>query len=215
MKWKEVLLKMKKILGTIALAMMVLLPITVNAAIGGNITCDDLDQDTKTKTCYITGSATNGDSLTEYTGTLKLVNAAIVSITPASGWTDASSGTNLKFTSSTEVSGSSFKVATIVFSYTGTAGEKCTITFTPCYTSDGEYTCGTPTSVEESYTCKVVNGTYYGKDGSVVTADVYNSECADNPQTGSFVPYAVIISGLALAVVVFTVSRRNTKLYKI
>ncbi len=209
---------MKKVIGLIVLAMMVVVPMGVNAALDfSGFRCDEkvtAADGSVTETCYIIGSATNGSSISRFTATLTLQNMSIKSITASSPWTDYSNGTNLSFTASTSVSSSNFTIATIVFNVDNTA-EKCAVQFTPCYTEDGSYGCGDPVEVTEKYSCKIVEGTYYGKDGSVVTESVYNSQCLDNPQTGNFLPYVVIFAGIALAVGVFTISRRNTKLYKI
>lgn len=209
---------MKRVIGLIVLAMMVVLPMKVNAALDfSGFTCDDkvtAADGTVTKTCYIIGKATNGSSISKFSGTLTLQNMSIKEIKASDPWTNYSSGTSLSFTSSTNVSSESFTIATIVFTVDNTA-EKCAVQLIPCYTEDGTYGCGNTVEVTENYTCKVVDGKYYGKNGVEVTEAVYNSECVTNPQTGSFMPYIVIVAGIALAVGVFTISRKNTKLYKI
>lgn len=209
---------MKKVIGLIVLAMMVVIPMRVNAALDfSGFKCDDkvtASDGSVTKTCYIIGKATNGSSISKFTGTLTLQNMSIKSITASDPWTDASNGTSLAFNASTNVSSSNFTIATIVFNVDN-AAEKCAVQLVPCYDENGTYGCGNTVDVTESYTCKVVNGKYYGKNGTEVTADVYEAECVNNPQTGSFVPYVVIVAGIALAVGVFTISRKNTKLYKI
>lgn len=53
------------------------------------------------------------------------------------------------------------------------------------------------------------------EDNEVQTNDVSQKEEIENPQTGSFVSYLVIVGGIVLAVVIFIISRKNTKLYKI
>lgn len=209
---------MKKVIGLIVLAMMVVLPMSVNAALDfSGFKCDDkvtAADGSVTKTCYIIGKATNGSSLSKFSGTLTLQNMSIKSITASSPWTNESNGTSLSFSASTNVSSDSFTIATIVFNVDN-AAEKCAVQLVPCYDENGNYGCGNTIEVTESYTCKVVNGKYYGKNGTEVTAEVYEAECVNNPQTGNFVPYVVIIAGIALAVGVFTISRKNTKLYKI
>ncbi len=209
---------MKKVLSLFVLAMMVILPMKVNAALDfSGFYCDDKVEaadGTVTKTCYIVGKATNGSSINKFTGTLTLQNMSIKSITASNPWTDNSTGTNLDFTASQSVSSSSFTIATIVFTVNNKA-EKCAVQLIPCYTEDGKNGCGNSVQVTEEHICKVVDGTYYGEDGSEVTAEEYAAQCVSNPQTGNFVPYIVIIAGIALAVGVFTISRKNTKLYKI
>lgn len=46
-------------------------------------------------------------------------------------------------------------------------------------------------------------------------SNVTSKEEIENPQTGSFVPYAVIGIGIIMASLAFKISRKNTKLYKI
>ncbi len=220
---------MKKVIGLIVLAMMVVLPMTVNAKIifeesvkgvdgkpgsKDGFYCDEVDQASKTKTCYIVGRTTEGDTISKFTAQLTLQNMSIKSVTANAPWTNNSNGTNLSFEASTNVSGDKFTIATIVFEVNNLA-EKCALQFIPCFTENGNYGCGTNVTVTESYVCRIVDGKYYGKNGNEVTEAVYNAECVNNPQTGSSVPYVVIIAGIALAVIVFTVSRKNTKLYKI
>lgn len=210
---------MKRVIGLIVLAMMIILPMSVNAALDfSGFRCDDkvtASDGSVTKTCYVVGKATNGSSISNFTAQLTLQNMSIKSITPSSPWVDnGSNGTQLKFTSSTNVSSDNFTIATIVFNVDNTA-EKCAVQLIPCYDENGTFGCGNTVEVTESYVCKIVNGKYYGKNGTEVTAEVYEAECMNNPQTGSFVPYVVIIAGIALAVGVFTISRKNTKLYKI
>ncbi len=205
---------MKKVIGLIVLAMMIVLPMKVNAGFGFQFNCDEIDETTNTKTCYIVGSTTGSSSLNKVNGTLTLQNMTVKSITASSPWTDYSNGTQLEFTSPTNVTGASFTIATIVFDI-NVKGQDCAVTFVPCYTEDGTYGCGNAIKVEEKFTCRIVDGKYYGKNGNEVTAEVYNAECVNNPQTGNSMPYLVIIAGIVLAVGVFTVSRKNTKLYKI
>lgn len=212
---------MKRVISLIVLAMMIVLPMSVNAALDfSGFKCDDkvtAADGSVTKTCYIIGKATGGSSISKFTATLTLQNMSIKSITASDPWTDASSGTNLVFNSSKNVSDSTFTIATIVFNVDNTA-EKCAVQLIPCYTEDGSYGCGNTVEVdekEEKNTCKIVGGKYYGKNGNEVTKEVYEAECVSNPQTGNFVPYIVIVAGIALAVGVFTISRKNTKLYKI
>ena len=207
---------MKRVMGLIVLAIMVVLPISVNAELSGkySFNCTE-DKVAHTMTCSINADV-SGKSLTKFSGILTLGPAvSIKSITPNDTWTDESNGTNLNFSTSSGKIGT-FKIATIVFDIKADSPDKdCTVSLMPCATEDGLYGCGSEIKVTEGYTCKVVDGKYYGKNGNEVTAEVYNAECVNNPQTGNFVPYVVIIAGIALAVGVFTISRKNTKLYKL
>lgn len=220
---------MKKVIGLIVLAMMIVLPMSVNADLAFNETvkgsskdgfyCEATKKDERgnatEETCYIIGRATGGSSLTKFTATLALQNMTVKSITASSPWVNEStSNTNLVFTTTSPVSSAKFTIATIVLDV-NTAGDKCAVELIPCYDENGNFGCGNKITVEESYTCRVVGGKYYGKNGNEVTEAVYNAECVTNPQTGNSMPYLVIIAGIVLAVGVFTISRKNTKLYKI
>lgn len=197
---------------------MIILPINANAALDFNgIKCDSKVYEADgsvTETCYIIGSATNGSSISQFTATLNLENLTIKNIQANTPWTDYSTGTSLSFRASSSVTGENFTIATIVFNVID-AAEHCSVQIVPCFDENNNFTCGDPVVVEEVYTCKVVDGTYYGKNGNVVTEDVYNSECVKNPQTGNFVPYIVITAGIILAFTVFTITRKNNTLYKI
>lgn len=228
---------MKKIIGFIVLAMVVILPMHVDAGLAFNETIktengipgskdgfycevtkrvnpnDDKSAATE-ETCYIIGRATDGSSISNFTGVLTLQNMTIKSITANGPWVNQSNGTQLKFTSSTPVSDSKFTIATIVLDI-NVAGSYCAVQLHPCYDDNGKNECGNKIEITEKYTCRVVGGKYYGKNGNEVTEAVYNAECVNNPQTGSSMPYIVIIAGIVLAISVFTISRKNTKLYKI
>jgi hypothetical protein len=210
---------MKKLISLVVFAIMVVLPISVKASgVSYGISCDVMDETTRTKTCEIYGTSTGSSSVTSFQATLGLTNVSVKTITAAAPWVSSSSGTNLVFKSSTAVSGTNFKIATIVFDVAeGTTSESnCKIELNVCSDANGEFTCEEETvTATPTYSCKVVNGTYYGSDGSVVTEEEYNSACVSNPQTGNFLPYAVIAAGVVLAIAVFTVSRKNNKLYKI
>ena len=227
---------MKRVIGIVAFAMMLALPMGVKADLAfqesskgskDGFYCDVTKQDANgnavEERCYVVGRATGGSSISRFTAVLTLQNMSVVAINAntGAGWTDAtqswsasSTTINLAFNNANAVSASPFTIATIDVKV-NTVGEKCAIQLTPCYDENGNYTCGNTVVVTETYVCKIVNGKYYGKNGTEVTAAVYEAECVNNPQTGNFVPYVVIIAGIALAVGVFTISRKNTKLYKI
>lgn len=220
---------MKKLFGLIVLAIMVILPMSVNAAtIGGSINCGSdtklatpVGNYTHSKTCSIKATVSEASINTflasfKYDSSIIKINA----VTPSGVWGEPSSSTTttgvaLTFKTSSSVATDS-DVATVVFYIDKSDPNKdCTIKFTPCYDENGTNKCGEEIIVTETPKCKIENGKYYGKDGSVVTKEVYEEECQGNKQTGSFMPYAVIASGIALAVIVYTVSRKNNKLYKI
>ncbi len=208
---------MKKVISLIVLAIMVILPIKVNAAYSFEF--KEIAEDDTTLTTEISVTITDSSTLSQIGGTLNMHHVTLGSVTMVdSSWANQSSGNTLLFKASSNVGAGTYKIATVVFNKDGnaTATDPCYVNWTPCTDETGSFVCGnTPIEITETYVCKVVDGKYYGKNGTVVTEDVYNSECVSNPQTGNFLPYVVIASGIALAAIVFTVSRKNNKLYKI
>lgn len=223
---------MKKVIGLIVLAMVVILPIKANAAefrvymdcpttSDGklDITWADSEKLTGAITCQVKADLTSGASLKEMKLTITPTDPKIVSVRSAKGsgtWaatvTPKTSEYEVAFTSTQAASGSVVTIGSVVIDVKKAAvTDNCDFSYTPCVGSS----CFDKVIIEEKYTCKIVNGTYYGKNGNVVTEEVYNAECVTNPQTGNFVPYALIAAGIALAIGVFTISRKNTKLYKI
>ncbi len=206
---------MKRVIGLIIFAMMVILPTTVNAA-GYNWSMKST-QDDSTVTIELSITI-NNKSYTKIGGNFTLSHLTLDSITPESGWTYEASGNTLTFTNPAGITNGTYKIATIVFKKDGLATEndKCNVTWNGCVDEEGSYICeDQPVTYTETYTCRVVNGKYYGKNGTEVTEAVYNSECVTNPKTGSFLPYIALGTGLVLAGVVFAISRKNNKLYKI
>lgn len=221
---------MKKLFGLIVLAIMVILPMNVNAAsVGGSIECTSdtelttpVGNYTHSKECKIK-STVSGTSINVFYANFKFDSSIIKisTVTPSGTWgqpstsTTATGGVQMTFKASSSLSEDS-EVAKIVFYIDKSdANKDCTIKFTPCFDENGTNKCGEEVIITETPKCKVENGTYYGSDGSVVTKETYDAQCTENKKTGSFMPYAVIASGIALAVIVYTVSRKNNKLYKI
>ena len=68
----------------------------------------------------------------------------------------------------------------------------------------------------ENPTCEIVDGKYYDDNGVEVTKEEYEEICLnpENPQTGSFLPYAVIIGGIVVAVGLYMFTKKN-KIYHI
>lgn len=228
---------MKKVIGLIVLAMVVILPIKANAAEFSvymdcpktsdgklDITWADSQKLTGAVTCQVKADLTSGASLKEMKLTITPTDPKIVSVRSAKGsgtWTTTGIGQTttsstseyeVTFTSTQAVSGSVVTIGSVVIDVKKAApNDNCDFSYTPCVGSS----CFDKVIITEKNICKIVNGTYYGKNGNVVTEEVYNAECVTNPQTGNFVPYALIAAGIALAIGVFTISRKNTKLYKI
>lgn len=66
--------------------------------------------------------------------------------------------------------------------------------------------------------CKVENGVYYDANGNQVTEEAYKESCStptENPQTGSFLPYTIIVIGLAVAGGLYIVTKKNNKMFNV
>ncbi len=74
----------------------------------------------------------------------------------------------------------------------------------------------TQTTAETTPKCQKDGSTYYCADGLTCDEEKYNKECttSENPQTGSFLPYAVMIGGAAVAVGLYVMTKKN-KIYHI
>ncbi len=217
---------MKKFIGLIVFAMMIVLPMRANAAVALEYSCgDDVElaqPDGKykySKTCNIAVNVTGNNTLEMY-GITASYDTSIIKVQDVqtnNSWSlttnsATSTGAAITWKPSSAISNTKSEVATIVFYIDKSDNTKnCDINFTQCFNKDGQFICDNP----KTPTCRVENGKYYGKNGTEVTEEVYNNECLSNPQTGNFVPYIVIITGAILAVSVFTISRKNNKLYKI
>ena len=72
------------------------------------------------------------------------------------------------------------------------------------------------TPVVENPKCQVKGEKYYCANGTECTETEYKSQCetTENPQTGSFLPYAVIAGGLVLAIGLYVSTKKN-KIYHI
>lgn len=208
---------MKKVIGLIVLAIMVMLPMKVNA--GYSFEFKEVSENDTTLTAEISVTITGDSTLSQIGGTLTMNHLTLGSVTMNdTNWTNVSTGNSLLFKAASNIGAGTYKLATVVFQKDGTAtsDDECSANWIPCTDESGSFVCGnTKIEITETYICKVVDGVYYGVDGDVVTEAEYNEECVTNPQTGSFLPYVVIAAGVALAIGAFTVSRKNNKLYKI
>ncbi len=226
---------MKKFIGLIVLAIMVVLPNHTKAAqYEFAISCPtkangqlEVNWDETglvgAVQCSLMLKMSSGTTLSEMKATFTPADPKIVSLHSVNGsgsWNATfnknSAGTayDIVLKSSTPVTGTGTEMElakVIVDIKKARATDNCDFAVTPCIGSD----CFPKIEIEEKNTCKIINGQYYGKNGTIVTEEQYTAECANNPQTGSFVPYMVIFAGIALTTVVYIVSRKNTKLYKI
>ena len=119
------------------------------------------------KVCYIKVQATHPSIIIGVSGTITVKNMELKKIETVSPWVNNSNGLNVKFTSATGLVGN-FTVAKITFSVDNTAAE-CSTDFIP-----------DPPTIEKRY-CEIIDGYYYGSNGSLVTKEQYDQECGTTP----------------------------------
>lgn len=220
---------MKKRLGLSILFILctILMPIKASAATGTIFGASDSNltkttengqtiqiknQQSNTK-IYLGANVTSG-TLTEYKATIKLSNSNFIykSFTKESGWsgtiTPSEDGQSI-FVDLKNTSGITGKklVATIslVVSDAAASTETCSITL-----SKTEEPASTPK-------CQVVDGIYYDANGNEVSKEAYDASCTtqENPQTGNFLPYTLIVVGIAIAGGLYLVTKKNNKIYHV
>ena len=179
---------MKKLLGFIALALFVVLPLSVNASIITDFKCGENYQDASGKTlkkCTIKVNATAGESINNYEADLTLTNVTLdESSVKGSGEFQATVlGNTLSFNAPTDQKGETIAI--------------------------GEFTVVVDTTATE---CSVVLvPTAAGVEKEPIEVEV----TPNNPETGSAISYIAIGAGILLIAGAFVISRKNTKMYKI
>ena len=221
------MLMKKKIFGLLAI-LLVLVPIHVNAADGisytvfgsedqamtkttlnGAITCPK-SADRKTATCYI-GVKVNSGTVKSFKveGTLK--NLKYDSYEDLNGLTMKSptiSGKNItyEFSSRTGVTGGNKVVVVGVTYLVENPAEECSL----------EIKTSTPTNPDTPQGCRVENNKYYCENGVECSKAEYDEKCVpNNPQTGSFVPYVIVLGGLGVAGALYFTTRKKAKIYHV
>ena len=181
------------------------------------------NEGTSTK-LYIGVNVTEG-TLNDYSAHIELANSSFTfggtrsDYSLQSGWTGTISksstgnGIDIDLTNSTGITAGNRKiVASITLDVASSAPstDTCLITLETADTPD------TP-ETPESPKCQIVDGVYYDANGNEVSEEAYNEACttAENPQTGSFLPYSLIIIGLALAGWLYYVTKKNNKMYQV
>ena len=237
MKGKEVYNMKKKslVLSVILLLCVAFYPSMANAAavaLGSSVTISDsinvanttLDGNTvrienngSNTRVYLGVRVTDSTTFKNYTVDLKLGNSNFTfrSATRSSGWSgtitqDETDPTivHVTLTNETGVTAGYHQVATINLNVNSSASstETCQINL------DIPQNPSNP----ENPTCEEVDGRYYDDNGVEVTKEEYEEICLnpENPQTGSFLPYAVIIGGIVVAVGLYMFTKKN-KIYHI
>lgn len=162
---------MKKIFMTILIIVAILAPVRVNAAIDfTGYYCDpkqDLGDGTFYMTCHIVVTST--EEINQVSGTLILTNVTLESIKTYDDWTsDNGLSSNVSFHANTGHSGT-FTIADLVF--TGDlSDEECEASFMPDHGSYEE---------PEVLVCAILDGVYYGENGTVVSEEEYYEQCCN------------------------------------
>lgn len=163
---------MKKILFILLCAIAILVPVKANAASVSfeGYYCDDkvpLDDGTFYMVCHIVVSAET--QINHVSGTLILANVNLESIKMHDDWTNNNGlSTEVDFTSKTAHTGT-FTVADLV--YTGDlSDEYCEASFMPDVVDYEK---------PQNFVCMIVDGVYYGKNGTQVSEVEYYEECCN------------------------------------
>ena len=160
---------MKRILTMLICAMVILMPIKIEAkSYKFNYYCDakqKLDDKTFYKVCHI--AITTDFNINHIQGNLILKNLKLEDIRTNGDWTNNNGlSINVDFTSKTSHKGT-IEVADLVF--TGNLSDtECLANFEPLVAEETN---------PEPKVCVIEGNTYYGKDGKVVTKEEYNKEC--------------------------------------
>lgn len=181
---------MKKFLGFIALALFVILPLSVNATIKTDFSCSEETKNSEGQTikvCTIAVTTTNGEAIQAYEGDLTLTNVTLdeASVKGKGAFTNvAVLGNTISFSAAEPQSGERIEIGefTVIVDTTKT---NCSVVLVP-----------TSADVEKDE----------------VKVDVTPVE---NPKTGSAVSYIAIGAGVLLVAGAYVLSRKNTKMYKI
>lgn len=161
---------MKKLLAVLLVLSAIIIPTNVTAKSYnfGGYYCDEkqpLDNGTFYMTCHIV--ATTDFEVNHIKGKLILKNVTLESIKTSSDWTSNNGlSTNVDFTSASTHSGS-FSVADLVFSG-NLSDEECEASFEPIIAEK-----------VEKKVCAIIDGEYYGKNGTKVEEETYFEECCD------------------------------------
>ncbi len=191
------------------------------------------------KTARFTVVTSNGYSIDTKTGVVGSGSYKLSSVELVK--TDSTTGKKYYYVTLTSTTGmpastgysKDNQIATITYQASTTATGDCSLELSPACskTSTGAYYCKdgsncTQEMFEEQCeakvsTCKVETGkdgqkVYYDANGNVTTEADYNANCtkAENPETGSYLPVAIIASALVVAVATIVITKRS-KIYHV
>ncbi len=160
--------------------------------------------------------------VTEFKATLTLSDSSFefVSVTPGRGWKkdhwqEESPGVyTMIFTRTDAITAATAGANGINLVATVTVNGSAIPSVEDCAITLGYYNPTTPSTPGK---CEIVGGKYYCDVNKECTKEQYDAQCpknTDNPQTGSFLPYAVIVGGIAVAVGLYVMTKKN-KIYHI
>lgn len=190
---------MKKIIYSLILIMIIILPIKVNAGIKTDMTCDDkrMDETLKhqIKTCYIVVTASGDTSFYSTSGKFTMINTSLKGNIEAADKRIKITNTNLDnltFASETPIKNETIKVAKFTI-YLAENGKECRVLWDPneygvnysCQIQNGYYYDKNGNSVSESeynkqckpHYCEIIDGTYFDKNGNIVDKNEYSIQC--------------------------------------
>ena len=162
---------MRKLLLIFLCVLAVFAPIKASATVNFNgYYCDpkqDLGDGTFYMTCHIV--VTSDEEVNKVTGTLILKNVVLESIKTYDDWTSNNGlSTSVSFTADSGHTGT-YTIADLV--YTGDLSDtECEASFMPDAADYEE---------PQDYVCMILDGTYYGEDGTVVTEEEYYEQCCN------------------------------------
>ena len=162
---------MRKLLLVFLMTIIIFAPVSVNAAVDfTGYYCDskqDLGDGTFYMTCHIVVTST--EEINQVKGQLILTNVTLESIKTYDDWTNNNNlSSNVNFTASTGHTGT-YTVADLLFTGDLSADE-CEASFMPDSAVYEE---------PESHVCMIVDGVYYGEDGTVISEEEYYEQCCN------------------------------------
>ena len=188
---------MKKILVALAIALFVVLPLSVNAKISlerelGGMVCTDAAKNNEGKyfvTCTAYVITTENETITSASIDLTFNDPSNIEFDSASvkgsgAFTSAVVGTSISFNASAPQTGSKIELGSFTY-YVKDASKDCSFVYTP-----------TGLNIDDP------------KQTVTVTP-------VENPETGSAVSYIAIGAGVLLVAGAYVLSRKNTKMYNV
>lgn len=219
----------KKFFGIVLVMMLLIAPIRVNAATNSVFASPDeglssTTENNKTiecssesptntsniRVCYIAVDVGIG-TVNNFEVTATLTGLTYDDYDAMNGWslakpTVSGNKVTFKFSNKTGVSSGYRKAVAKVYFKADPNAQKCSIGL-------GDVSFPNEPS---NPTCKVEGDKYYCKNALECTKEEYEKECIpENPQTGSFLPYAIILAGLGVAGAFYFTTRKKAKIYHV